>query len=323
MATNPPRVSVITSTYNWPSALRLAITTALEQTYQDFEYLIIGDNCSETTEQTVREFDDSRIRWLNLETHQGNQSNVNQIALKQARGELIAYLNHDDLWLSTHLENLVALFDASADLTFANSLCLVISPPPHLNRQILGMPFQKGASGKVGCNAMTSTVMHPRSAGHAAGGWKNWRETDKVPTLDFFQRLRQLDGDFAVLAKVTTIKFHSGNRKHSYLHATADEQSYVLAQLRSNPQWLANELAVAGICGSLGLPWPALPQPARPKDAPFGWQIEQWRRMRGLPPMIDLKASEPDEDLMQLPPPTPLLRRSGNTTTFWRPRGQD
>ncbi|MEB3332680.1 MAG: glycosyltransferase family 2 protein [Synechococcaceae cyanobacterium] len=354
MTAQAPRVSVITSTYHWPSALRLAITTVLEQSYQDFEYLIVGDHCSDETEQVVEGFSDPRIRWINLEEHQGNQSNVNRIALSQCRGELIAYLNHDDLWLPTHLENLVVLFDASADLNIANSLCLVISPPPHLHRSILGLPYQysvpsrfarikrwarriqcrlglgKGvptvdpASQAVeyGCCAMTSTVMHRASAGLAAGGWQDWRHTHEIPTLDFFRRIRALEGDFAVLGKLTTIKFHSGDRKQSYRLRHAEEQQQVLTQLSSNPQWLADQLAVAGICNSLNLKPPQLPQPQRPKDAPHGWQIEQWRRMRGLPPLIDLGISEPDESLMQLPPPSPLLRRNGSSSAFWRPGPQ-
>ena len=350
MTAQAPRVSVITSTYNWPSALRLAITTVIEQTYQDFEYLIVGDHCSDETEQVVQEFSDPRIRWINLEKHQGNQSNVNQIALSQCRGELIAYLNHDDLWLPTHLENLVPLFDVSADLNISNSLCLLISPPPHLHRDIIGLPYQhrvfatsaqsrfariKGWARRIqrrlglgtqavefSSYAMTSTVMHRATAAIAAGGWQDWLQTHEIPTQDFFRRIRALEGDFAVLAKLTTIKFHSGDRKQSYCRRHAEEQQEVLNQLRSNPEWLADQLAVAGICNSLNLVPPHLPQPKRPKDAPHGWQVEQWRRMRGLPPLIDLGLSEPNESLMQLPPPSPLLRRNGCSSAFWRPSKQ-
>lgn len=335
----------------------------LDQTFEDFEYLIVGDHCTDNTEQTVQEFNDPRIRWFNLECHQGNQANVNQFAHKHTRGELIAYLNHDDLWLPTHLEHLVALFRASPDLRIANSLCLEISPPPYLYRSILGLPREEKvpiATGefvkreehnlmkriqrlaqrigqKLGGTGtatqaqdqqtktmftntpMTSTIMHRNSAGIAAGGWDDWRETHEIPTQDFFRRLRELQGGFAVLGEVTAMKFHSGDRRKSYSMGQADEQAYVLAQIQNDHQWLANQLAVAALCDSLKLTPTKLPQPQRPADAPFGWQIEQWRRMRGLPPLIHLGSSEPDESLMQLPPPTPLLRSCRGVTSFWRP----
>lgn len=356
MTARSPRVTIVTSTYNWPAALRLAIATVLEQTYEDFEYLVVGDHCTDSTEQAVSSYADPRIRWINLEGHQGNQSNVNKVALAQARGELIAYLNHDDLWLPNHLEDLVALFDTSPDLNIANSLCLSISPPPHLHREILGLPYKdRRASGALqrrfpgvsylarkirrkfklqfnlsqhssnlgaasfSNSAMASSVMHRASAGIAAGGWQNWRETHEIPTQDFFRRLRALDEGFAVLGKVTAIKFHSGDRKQCYSIGRADEQEHTLVQLRSDPHWLANELAVASLCGSLDLHPPKLPQPNRPRNAPFGWQIEQWRRMRGMRPLIDLTSSEPDETLLQLPPPSTLLRLTESATSFWNP----
>ena len=81
-----PKVSVITATYNYPSVLKLAMETALDQSFADFEYLVIGDGCTDETEEIVRGFKDDRIIWDNLPENLGNQSDVNRIALRRARG---------------------------------------------------------------------------------------------------------------------------------------------------------------------------------------------------------------------------------------------
>ena len=64
------------------------------------------------------------------------------------------------------------------------------------------------------------------------------------------------------------------------------------------------ESMAATACHAVGKPRPVLAQPDKPADAPPGWQIEQWRRMRGLAPMLDLGDAEPGE-APALPPSEP------------------
>ena len=67
---NQPLVSIITPTYNRPEYLKLALASAVQQTYQNIE-IIVSDNCSpENPELIVNSFEDSRIRFSR------NQSNL-------------------------------------------------------------------------------------------------------------------------------------------------------------------------------------------------------------------------------------------------------
>ena len=103
-----PLVSVILSTYNWSSVLRLAIETVLWQTMRrDFELLVVGDGCTDDSAEVVQSFGDARIRWHNLASNSGSQSGPDNAGLAMARGRYVAYLGHDDVWYPTHLATLV------------------------------------------------------------------------------------------------------------------------------------------------------------------------------------------------------------------------
>src|SRR3954454_13925046 len=122
-----PRVTVIIATYNWSSVLPYSIGSVLRQTMQDFEILVAGDGCTDDSEQVVAAIRDPRIHWFNLPANTRHQSAPNNEGLRQARGEIIAYLGHDDLWLPHHLQAHVAALDATgADL--ASSICTLVAP---------------------------------------------------------------------------------------------------------------------------------------------------------------------------------------------------
>ncbi len=309
----PPPVTVVTATYHHPEALRLAISTALEQSFGDFEYLVVGDGCTDETEAVVRSFRDRRIRWSNLAQNRGNQADVNRYALKRARGSYIAYLNHDDLWFPEHLQTLYdCIREGGFDL--AASLCLSISPPPQIHRQIVGLPVVSADRKDFQVHSMTSTVMHTKAVAEAAGGWRKWRELDGVPTVDFFERVRRQTHNHAVVPRVTCLKFHSADRLNSYLTKDASEQQAWYARMKQDPDLRHREMALAFALRSAKVPVPKLKQPKKPKQAPPGWQIEQFRRLRGLPAMLDLGDAEQVPLAEELPPPTMdgLLRWSAD-----------
>src|ERR1700741_1065499 len=81
-----PRVSVIIATYNRSSVLRYAIASVLEQSMGDFELLVVGDCCTDDSEEVVADIKDPRIRWINLPANSGHQSGPNSRGLQEARG---------------------------------------------------------------------------------------------------------------------------------------------------------------------------------------------------------------------------------------------
>lgn len=103
-----PLVSVVIPTYNRGELLTEAVESVLAQTYGRFELLVADDGSTDGTPAQMAVFRDPRIRHLRL-IHSGRPSVARNQALRDAGGELIAFLDDDDLWLPDKLEKQVTL----------------------------------------------------------------------------------------------------------------------------------------------------------------------------------------------------------------------
>jgi hypothetical protein len=106
-------VTVVVATHDRPDTLVVALRSALAQTHSSLEILVIGDCCDPRTEKVVRELRDPRLRYLHLGLRAGEQSGPNSIGIELAETPWIAFLNHDDVWLSDHVARALAALEAS------------------------------------------------------------------------------------------------------------------------------------------------------------------------------------------------------------------
>ena len=74
-----PRVSVIIATYNWATVLPYSIGSVLDQTFTDFELLVVGDGCTDESADVVASFQDPRVHWVNLPRNTGHQAGPRSI----------------------------------------------------------------------------------------------------------------------------------------------------------------------------------------------------------------------------------------------------
>lgn len=110
-ATAPvPRVTVLMPVYNGGPYLAAAIDSILNQTYRDFEFLIIDDGSTDASRDVVAGYPDPRIRLVQNGRNLGLIATLNR-GLELARGELIARMDCDDLSLPQRLEKQVAFLD--------------------------------------------------------------------------------------------------------------------------------------------------------------------------------------------------------------------
>ena len=100
-------VSVIMPSWNTAGFIAESIRSVTDQTYTKWELIIVDDSSTDNTDEVVASFHDDRIRYFKNEKNMGAALTRNR-ALREARGEWIAFLDSDDLWKPKKLENQLA-----------------------------------------------------------------------------------------------------------------------------------------------------------------------------------------------------------------------
>lgn len=113
---NEPKVSVLMPIYNTPiEHLKESIESILNQTFTDFEFLILNDSPdNQALDEFVNSFDDKRIRYFKNEKNRGIEYSTNFL-IKQAKGRYLAIFDHDDISLLERLEKEVDFLDENPD----------------------------------------------------------------------------------------------------------------------------------------------------------------------------------------------------------------
>ena len=114
---NNPLVSIIIPTYNRASILEDAIRSALSQTYQNTEIIVVDDGSDDNTREIVKKY--PNIQYIYQK--RGGQAAARNKGFELANGEFIASLDSDDEWKSNFLDESVRVMLAeNVDFTFAN-----------------------------------------------------------------------------------------------------------------------------------------------------------------------------------------------------------
>lgn len=104
-------VSVILPSYNHENYVGIAIESVLDQSFQDYEFLISDDCSNDCTVDKIRKYDDSRIKLHVFREHQGATIN-HKYLIDHAQGKYCALINSDDVWLKGRLEKQVAYMES-------------------------------------------------------------------------------------------------------------------------------------------------------------------------------------------------------------------
>ena len=101
-----PLVSVVIPAYNHERYVGAAIESVLEQTYSNFELIVVDDGSTDRTADIIKKYSDKRISYY----YQENQDAYNTInrGISLARGQFIAILNSDDIYHKKRLETLLS-----------------------------------------------------------------------------------------------------------------------------------------------------------------------------------------------------------------------
>jgi glycosyltransferase involved in cell wall biosynthesis len=271
-----PLVSVVIATYNWSNVLRCAIRSALRQTFERIEVLVIGDGCSDDSAEVVASFEDPRLRWDNLPQNSGSQGIPNNRGIELARGKYIAYLGHDDLWYPTHLDHVVGALEAARG-DVGHAMVLSIGPPgsSHLN---VPKPLYQGRFLAL----PPSAAVHRRDLVDRIGGWKDYRAIRVTPDSDFFRRAYdRSDVKDVYVQELTVFKFPAVLRPNAYIRKPSTEQEEYLRRMDQEPDFQYRELIKLAVHIQQKPPTSGLAWPRLRRRAP-GYSVARRRKLRGL-----------------------------------------
>ncbi|MBL78499.1 MAG: glycosyl transferase [Nitrosomonadaceae bacterium] len=112
-----PVFSVVVPTYNRAEKVCRAIKSVLNQSFSDFEILVMDDGSTDNTCEVVKELADPRIKYEWAKNFGGPAAPRNR-GISLAKGKYIAFLDSDDWWIPTKLEESLAILDQGFDLVY-------------------------------------------------------------------------------------------------------------------------------------------------------------------------------------------------------------
>ena len=237
MSENKICVSVIMNCYNGEKYLREAIDSVLAQTYQNWELIFWDNKSTDNSAKIAKLYNDPRIMYYRSESHTP-LGEARNLAIKQSKGEFIAFLDCDDLWLPGKLDKQIPLFSTPevglviCDTFFFNEkgiqkrLYKKQKPPiGNVFRELLGEYF-----------ISLETAVIRRQALESLGNWFDTR-FDVIEEYDLFVRIGyrwQLAYADEVLAKW---RIHGSSWTWNRKELFPEERKLMLDKLR----WLIPE----------------------------------------------------------------------------------
>ena len=123
---NSPLISIITPIYNGERYILETIQSVLSQTYENWEMIIVDNKSTDNSLETIKTICDERIRIISLEYNSGGPARPRNIGLDNAKGEYVAFLDADDVWLSEKLEMQVDFLKEN-NINFTSCYCSLIN----------------------------------------------------------------------------------------------------------------------------------------------------------------------------------------------------
>jgi glycosyltransferase involved in cell wall biosynthesis len=120
-----PKITVLMPVYNCELYINEAIDSILNQTFIDFEFLVIDDASTDATAAIIKNYNDPRIQLIQKPINSGYTNSLNY-GLKVAKGEYIARMDGDDISLPKRFEKQVAFLDANPDVVLCGTALKVI-----------------------------------------------------------------------------------------------------------------------------------------------------------------------------------------------------
>jgi glycosyltransferase involved in cell wall biosynthesis len=236
MVEETPAVTVIIPTYNCSGALKLTLETVLAQDFKDFEVWVVGDGCTDDSEEVVSSFGDERLNWINLPINSGTPTKPRNEALRRAKGRLIAYLGHDDLWFPWHLSELVDCVDETGS-DFVYSVGAFVEPEGIVNTFSLpDKPWGRNT------HLSPSNWVHRRDMLQSVGLWPE--DIEYGDDREFLRRVFAANIKLGFRRQFSVLKFPAAVWR-MYARTLDYPQASYVESMRKDPERLGLELLMS------------------------------------------------------------------------------
>lgn len=214
MMPDSPCISVIMPVYNGAAFLERSIGSVRRQTFPDWELLAVDDGSTDDSYARLCRFAaaEPRIRPVRLPANHGNPAAPRNMALCQARGSMITYLDHDDEYDPAYLSHVHAWRDAGEVLIFTYDIVAVAAPgqTPALPETWDPAPLRERMMDE--CIVVPLAVAHRRGLLYRAGLFTEGQGFQFEEDLDLWRRMARAGAGFVFLPlKSGRYHVHSGS----------------------------------------------------------------------------------------------------------------
>lgn len=149
-----PQISVVMPAYNAEKYVTEAINSILNQTFTDFEFIIINDASNDSTKEIIESFRDQRIKLINNEQNQGVAKSLN-IGISAAKGKYIARMDADDISLPERFQTQFNFMEQNPEIDICGSWAETFG----YEKKIIEAPLSHGDIKDT--NFFSCSMLHP------------------------------------------------------------------------------------------------------------------------------------------------------------------
>jgi len=230
------RVSVITSTFNRDKRLKKAIESVLRQSFKEFEYVIVDDGSTDSTQEVVKSFNDPRIRYIRRPKNFGKDTRPKNEGILASKGEYISFLDDDNTFRPDHLQVLVNELDNNPEiaLVYGNRW---VTDEDKQRPPMMGFTSDFKPTYLLQRNYIdTSEVMVRRESLFEVGGFDE--SLSKYIDRNLWVRLEKCGFNFKhVPIIITDYTLHSGSKSKKVFTKAEQELLNASGESRNIPEW--------------------------------------------------------------------------------------
>jgi glycosyltransferase involved in cell wall biosynthesis len=211
-----PLVSIVIPTYNHAKFISKALKSVIDQTYKNWEAIIIDNESVDETYKLINNFNDSRIKYFKI-SNDGVIAKSRNLGIKEAKGEWIAFLDSDDWWTKDKLEVCLSKIGKNVDFIH-HATEYVIKSKSFLKKKIIkGREFKKPILNDLligtitkGSQISNSSVIVRKNILNKIGGLNENKILVGSDDYDTWLRIAQITDQFLYInKKLNYVLFHN------------------------------------------------------------------------------------------------------------------